>query len=108
MVGKINRKVLDFIGTARLSIAAPFPLSKIEQGRPEDIRARRTPPVENRLGAENPTNSPVQSPVRNVQLSDLRCYVRGSFPSASISPHSKRRAGADARTREGLDRCLSL
>ena len=38
MVSQIKRGVLDLIGAARPSIADPFLPSKIEQGRPEDIR----------------------------------------------------------------------
>ena len=38
MVGQLRRGILDLIGAARPSIADPFLPSKIEQGRPEDIR----------------------------------------------------------------------
>ena len=38
MVSQIKRGVLDLIGAARPSIADPFLPSKIENGRPEDIR----------------------------------------------------------------------
>ncbi len=38
MVSQIKRGILDFIGTARPSIADPFLPKKIEEGRPEDIR----------------------------------------------------------------------
>ncbi|MCC6471713.1 MAG: NAD(P)-binding protein [Alphaproteobacteria bacterium] len=38
MVDLVRKKVLDFIGAARPSIADPFLPKKIEEGRPEDIR----------------------------------------------------------------------
>ena len=38
MVGQIERRVLDFIGAARPSIADPFLPKKIEEGRLDDIR----------------------------------------------------------------------
>ncbi|HVO01396.1 MAG TPA: NAD(P)-binding protein, partial [Candidatus Cybelea sp.] len=38
MVRQIKRGILDFIGSARPSIADPFLPKKIEEGRPDDIR----------------------------------------------------------------------
>jgi dimethylamine/trimethylamine dehydrogenase len=38
MVGQVRRRVLDFIGAARPSIADPFLPAKIDEGRVEDIR----------------------------------------------------------------------
>ena len=38
MASQVKRGIIDFIGAARPSIADPFLPSKIEQGRPEDIR----------------------------------------------------------------------
>jgi dimethylamine/trimethylamine dehydrogenase len=38
MVSQVKRGIVDFIGAARPSIADPFLPSKIEDGRPEDIR----------------------------------------------------------------------